>query len=88
MASYSIQLKHSVEKDLRTIPKSLVKRIWERLESLANDPLPRQSIKLAGAEHLYRLRVGEFRIIYGVDHEAKNVTIYHVRHRREAYRKS
>jgi mRNA interferase RelE/StbE len=86
MASYSVLLKPSVEKDLRTFPKSVVKRIWAKIEALSNDPLPGQSVKLAGAESLYRLRVGDYRLIYGVDHPNKQVIIHYIRHRKDAYR--
>jgi len=70
MASYSILLKPSVQKDLRGLTGPVVRRVWARIEALADEPLPRQSIKLAGAEHLYRLRVGDYRIVYSVDHTA------------------
>ncbi len=86
MASYSVLLKPSVEKDLRSLSRPVVKRVWSRVETLAEEPLPRQSTKLAGAEHLYRLRVGEYRIAYPVDHPAKTVIIQYVRHRSKAYR--
>jgi len=86
MASYSLFLKPSVEKDLGRLPKPLLARVWRRIEALSDDPLPRQSTKLAGAEHLYRLRVGDYRVIYTIDHPAKQVIVHYVRHRRDAYR--
>ena len=67
MASYRILHKPSVEKDLRALPKAIIGRIFHFIERLKDDPFPRQAIKLAGAEQLYRLRVGDYRIIYGVD---------------------
>jgi mRNA interferase RelE/StbE len=86
MPSYSISLKPSVEKDLRPLPKSVVARVIEQIEHLKTEPLPRQAIKLSGAERLYRLRVGDYRIVYEVDISAKQVMIHYVRHRREVYR--
>lgn len=86
MASYSFNFKPSVEKDLQSLSKSLVSRVMERIESLKDEPFPRQAIKLSGAERLYRLRVGEYRIVYEVDIQIKQVTIHYVRHRREVYR--
>ena len=56
MASYSINFKPSVEKDLQSLSKSLVSRVMERIESLKDEPFPRQAIKLSCAERLYRLR--------------------------------
>ena len=86
MASYSLSLKPSVEKDLRALSAPLVSRVLERIERLRDDPFPRQAIKLSDAERLYRLRVGDYRIIYEVDTPARRVTIHYIRHRREAYR--
>jgi mRNA interferase RelE/StbE len=86
MAAYRVVLKPSVEKDLRRLPEGTVERLIRRIEALGADPLPRQSVKLTGAEHLYRVRMGDYRIIYSVDHRARLLTIHYVRHRREAYR--
>ena len=86
MASYNVVLKPSVEKDLRALPKSVVARVIKRIEVLKGEPFPRQSIKLAGAEQLYRVRIGDYRVIYGVDTEAKQIIVHYVRHRRDAYR--
>ena len=86
MASYSVLLKPSVEKDLRALPRSALPRVLAKIAALASNPLPSQSVKLSGAEALYRVRVGDFRIIYGVDHPSKTVLIHYVRHRKDAYR--
>ncbi|MGH2605016.1 MAG: type II toxin-antitoxin system RelE family toxin [Anaerolineales bacterium] len=86
MASYRVLLKPSVEKDLRPLPKRAVRRLVARIEALAADPFPRGSAKLAGAEALYRVRVGEYRVIYGVDSRAQVVLVHYVRHRKDAYR--
>lgn len=86
MASYKVILKPSVEKDFRSLPREVVKRVFRRIEMLKDDPLPRQSLKLSGAEQLYRIRVGEYRIVFGVDKEHLQITIQHVRHRRDVYR--
>ena len=86
MTSYNISFKPSVEKDLRPLSKSVVARVIEQIERLKTEPFPRQAIKLSGAERLYRIRVGDYRIVYEVDIRAKQVMIHYVRHRREAYR--
>ena len=86
MASYKLVVKPSVEKDLRSLPKAMIARTLEQIEQLKENPFPRQSIKLAGAEQLYRLRIGDYRIIYGVDVGATVITIHYVRHRRDVYR--
>lgn len=83
MASYRVLFKPSVEKDLRSLPPSVVTRTFERIEALKDDPFPRQSTELTGAEQLYRVRSGDYRIIYGVDKKDRQVV---VRHRKDVYR--
>ena len=87
MTSYKIVFKLSVEKDLRSLPKATISHIFQHIEQLKDEPYPRQSIKLSGAEHLYRLRVGDYRIIYSVAQEERQIIVHYVRHRREVYRK-
>jgi mRNA interferase RelE/StbE len=87
VASYSLSYKPSVEKDLQPIPRSIVGRIVERIEGLLSDPFPPQSAKLQGAERLYRLRVGDYRIVYEVNREVMQIIVQYVRHRREVYRR-
>ena len=86
MGSYSVILKPAVEKDLRSLPKKVLARVFERIETLENEPFSRQSLKLEGAEQMYRLRVGDYRIIYEIDQANRQITVHHVRHRREVYR--
>ena len=86
MASYSINLKRSVEKELRRLPGAQLPRVLSAIDQLALDPHPRSATKLSGAETLYRVRVGDYRLIYEVDTETREVTIHYLRHRREAYR--
>lgn len=50
MDSYSVILKPAVEKDLRALPRKMLARVFERIEALENEPFPRQSLKLEGAE--------------------------------------
>ncbi len=87
MASYEILWKRSAEQDLRKIDRLQITRIIEVIESLANDPFPSQHRKIQGAERFYRIRVGDYRVIYKVETEAKMIAIYYIRHRREAYRR-
>lgn len=86
MAAYTIDFKASVEKDLRKASKDRLPDILEKIEGLAEVPLPSDSKKLSGAEHLYRVRMGDYRIIYEVMHKTKTVTIFYVINRRSAYR--
>ncbi len=67
MASYKVILKPSFEKDLRSIPKSVITRVINSLDLLPENPFPRQALKLEGGGQLYRVRVGDYRIVYGVN---------------------
>jgi len=86
MAFYKIDFKPSAEKDLRSLPRPIISRITEKIEKLAGDPFPLQAVKLSLSEHLYRWRVGDYRIIYEVDEGKKKVIIHYIRHRRQVYR--
>jgi mRNA-degrading endonuclease RelE of RelBE toxin-antitoxin system len=58
MASYKVVPKPSVEKDLRPLSKSTIARVVKQLDALADNPFPRQAVKLEGGEGFYRIRVG------------------------------
>lgn len=87
MDSYKVQWKTSAGRDLRSIGPQQVRRIIKVVASLVDNPFPPQHRKLRGSERVYRIRVGDYRVIYQVDTKTKVVIVYHVRHRREAYRK-
>ena len=86
MASFEVRFKPSVDKDFLSLPKTVIGRVLKRIDSLTKDPVPRQAKKLHSSERLYRIRVGDYRIIYKVDTRARRIVIQHVRHRREVYR--
>ena len=86
MASYRVILKPSIEKDLRSLTPSVLKRVFKRIQTLEDDPRPRGALKLAGAEQLYRIRIGDYRIVYTIDADSRQVIVYYVRHRRDVYR--
>jgi mRNA interferase RelE/StbE len=86
MGLYEILLKKSVEKDIASVPRKSISRILNAIEDLKRIPMPHSSRKLSGSVSLYRIRVGEYRILYEVCHEKKQVTIVFIRHRRTAYR--
>jgi len=85
MESYRIVFKKSVAKDLRPIPKQDVQRILKRIDGLADDPRPARSEKLSGDEK-YRIRQGNYRILYMIEDNIITVTIVKVGHRRNVYR--
>jgi mRNA interferase RelE/StbE len=86
-ANYKIVFVKSAIKDLKTLNKTLVKRIITSIELLSKNPRPRNSKKLTGNnENLWRLRVGEYRIVYHVSDQVKIVSIRRIRHRKDVYR--
>jgi mRNA interferase RelE/StbE len=64
MGSFSIQWRSSTKKDIRSVPRQEVARIVAAVTELAADPLPHGSQKLSGSERTYRIRVGDYRVIY------------------------
>ncbi len=86
MASFRIVLKSSVEKDLRKINEPFLSRVLEKVEALAVAPFPAGYAKLAGSEHLYRVRVGDYRIVYQVSVPDAVIVVIYIRHRKEVYR--
>jgi len=87
MKPYDIIFKPSVEKDLKPLSKALIARIMKKIEDLVLNPFPRQVIKLFDVEELYRIPIGQYRVIYEVDTNNRHIVIHYVRHRREVYRK-
>jgi mRNA interferase RelE/StbE len=85
MASYELKFKKSVARDLRPFPKQAVKRIMQRIRSLADDPRPAGCEKLSGQEP-YRVRQSAYRIIYEIENARLTVLAVNVGHRREVYR--
>jgi mRNA interferase RelE/StbE len=87
MASYKVEISKGVrKKDLPLIPKADVLKIVKRIENLADNPFPEGSIRLKGREE-WRIRQGNYRILYVVEQEVVTVYVVKVGHRREIYRK-
>lgn len=85
MAVYSIFLKDSVRKDLDSVPNNVLQRIMSRIGSLAENPRPVGCEKLSGQEK-YRVRQGDYRIVYSIQDTQLTVWIVKIGHRREVYR--
>ena len=84
-ASYSVVIKRSAECELRKIPKQDLRRVVTRTQGLAREPRPSGCEKLSGEER-YRIRQGDYRIVYAVDDEARTVKVVKIGHRREVRR--
>ena len=86
MASYSVALAASAHKELRHLPRHQIPRIYQRIVELAANPRPHGVQKLVGEKDEYRVRQGDYRIVYHVDDTVREVTILRIRHRKDAYR--
>ena len=86
MADYAVTLARSARKELEKLPVSVAQRIIEQMEILMKNPRPVRAIKLQGNRSLWRLRVGDYRVLYSIDDSARLVDVSAVRHRRDVYR--
>ena len=87
MDGYSLTIKSSAAKELQRITdKAILNRLVERIKSLSIQPRPSGSEKLAGRSNLYRVRQGNYRVIYSVDDQSRVVDIVKVGHRKDVYR--
>lgn len=82
---HEVRILPSGRRDLDALDPPIFRRIVKHNSSLAEHPRPPGAIKLTGEEG-YRIRVGDYRILYRVDDAARIVFVYRVKHRREAYR--
>ena len=85
MARFEVRIKRSAAKELLRIPRADNRRIVARIHGLADDPRPEGCEKLAGQES-YRIRQGDYRIVYTIDDAHLIVEVVRVGHRRDVYR--
>jgi mRNA interferase RelE/StbE len=85
MAFYNIRFSESVHKDIKKIPQNDVKKILEHIDSLAIEPRPYGYKKLKGQEN-YRIRQGDYRIIYSIRDIELMILILTIGHRKDVYR--
>ena len=83
---YEVYLERSAADDLRRLPRRLFDRIIVRIGRLADDPRPAGCRKIEGSKSDWRIRIGEYRVIYEIDDDLDRVNVMRVRHRREAYK--
>ena len=86
MAEYEITFTRSARRELEALDPEMINRIFPKIENLSGNPRPRNCIKLQGSKSLWRMRVGNYRIIYSINDHTKLVDIITIRHRREAYK--
>jgi mRNA interferase RelE/StbE len=85
VADYTITFARSARRELEELEAPLIQRILPRVEALAKEPRPRGCRKLRGESNLWRIRIGEYRVVNAVYDERQLVDIIAVRHRSKAY---
>lgn len=91
--SFKVIIKKSAQKELRNLPHHIVKRVFSKIKELETNPTPYGSIQLndfelegLSFERLFRIRIGDYRMIYGVDNDIITITILRIKHRKEVYK--
>lgn len=85
MGKYQVALTSSATKELKKLPSQLVARMMPRLESLASNPRPSGCKKLIGGDREWRIRVGDYRVVYTINDAKLLVEVTRIRHRSEVY---
>ena len=86
MPDVQLQFARSARKELESLPAGVVGRILPRIESLIGDPRPAGCKKLVGTNDLWRIRIGNYRVIYSIRERILTIEIIAGRHRSDAYR--
>jgi mRNA interferase RelE/StbE len=84
--SYTLTLKESAQRELDALPERVRSRVEAKIQTLRDEPRPRGCVKMAGTTNEYRVRVGQYRVVYTVDDRTQAVTVIGVGHRRDVYR--
>ena len=87
MVRYAVELLPSAQRELTALPEDVQRRIANRIDGLREDPRPPGVKQLQGEDRLYRLRVGDYRVIYSIDGRRLVVLVIRIGHRGEVYRK-
>lgn len=85
MARYTVRFVRSARKDLEALPDAAIQRVFPRIEALADDPRPSGCRKLRGARDLWRIRVGNYRVVYQVDDQVLIVEVRTIGDRKDIY---
>ncbi len=86
MPDYTITFTQSARKELEHLSAAVVNRIFPRIAALAQNPRPRGCRKIQSTGPLWRIRVGDYRVIYAISDQEQVIDIVAVRHRSKAYR--
>ena len=85
MSDYSVEVKPPARKELEALPDNVLTRVVGKIESLGHAPRPAGCKKLKGYKDQWRIRVGDWRVVYIIDDAAKLISVTRIAHRREVY---
>ena len=83
---YELHIERHAERDLKKLEAPLFTQIVTKIKELADNPHPQGSKKITGSQNDWRLRIGDYRVLYKIDNKTKTIKIMRVKHRRGAYR--
>ena len=86
MADYAITFARAARKELESLDEEITNRVFPKIEALSRNPRPHGCRKLAGNKCLWRIRIGDYRVVYAIYDENKLVDIIAVRHRKDVYK--
>jgi len=84
--AYAVSLLPAAEREWRKLSREILPRVSSALLALEDEPRPRGVAKLSGGSDRWRIRVGDYRIIYEIDDAAHEITVLRIAHRRDVYR--
>lgn len=84
--TYRVEFTRRANKQFQALPVQVKKRIAPKIESLAQDPRPQGVVKLSGEDNAYRIRVGNYRVVYNIVDEKLQILVFRVDHRCDVYR--
>jgi mRNA interferase RelE/StbE len=85
VAEYAVELKAAARKELDRLPLNVIERVFSKLESLGESPRPAGCKKLKGGSNEWRIRVGDYRVVYFIDDAKRLVSVTRIRHRSDVY---
>ena len=81
-----VELSKNARKELLSIPRNIARRIIDELKKLQDIPIPRYAVKIRSEKDVYRIRIGEYRILYKILWDDKVIIVFRISHRKRAYR--
>lgn len=85
--AWAVAFKPAAVRELRKLPEDARRRVATQIDALAGDPRPAGAEALQGASNLYRIRVGDYRVVYQLQRAALVVVVVRIGHRRDVYRR-